>query len=144
MAPAFAGMAIDGNPLKIRNEIGLSGTWSAGSGAQQPVPNRDSQQNGEHPDHQKRGNPALRLLRSVADANHQPRDLIGAAGFGAPEAVLIGLENEFAFGVGAPGNCGGFRGARGEYLHLGIRQRLPLLGRELHRYLVRRKQVESG
>ena len=65
----------------------------AASGAQQAVPNRQSKKNGEHADHKKRGNPALRFLRAAADADHYPRDLIGAVRLGAPEAVLIGREN---------------------------------------------------
>src|SRR5580693_9107203 len=121
----------------------FSGTRPAAAGAQQPVPNRESQQNGEHADHEKWGNPALRWLRFAADTDHYPRDLIGALRLGAPEAVLVGLENKFSFGVGAPGDYRGFGVARGEYLHLGVGQRLPVLGRELYRHLVRRKQVEG-
>src|SRR5580693_10555045 len=115
--------------------IHLSGTRTAVAGAQQAVPNRESKKDGEHADHEKRRNPALRCLRFAADTDHYPRDLIGALRLGAPEAVLVGLENKFSFGVGAPGDYRGFGVARGEYLHLGVRQRLTVLGRELHRHL---------
>src|SRR5580693_449664 len=123
--------------------IHLSGTRTAVSGAQQAVPNRESKKNGEHADHEKRGNPALRLLRFAADTDHYPRDLLGALRLGAPEAVLIGLENKFALSIGAPGDYRSLSVAGGEHLHLGVRQRLAVLGRELHRHLVRRKQVEG-
>ena len=62
----------------------------------------------------------------AADADHQLGDLIGAVRLGAPEAVAIGLEDEFAFGVGAPGHRRGFRVARGENPNFGIRQRLAV------------------
>src|SRR4029077_2417307 len=95
-------------------DISLGGRPAASS-AQQPVPNRDSQQNGEHAEYEKRRNPALRLLRFAADTDHHPRNLIGAVRFCAPEAVAIRLEYEFAFGIGMPGDCGSFRVAWGEY-----------------------------
>lgn len=70
--------------------------------SQQPIPDRDGKQYGDHADREKRGKPVLRL-RVAADADHQSGDLVGAARLGAPEAVAIGLENKLALVVGAPG-----------------------------------------
>ena len=88
--PASAGEAIDANLLQILNGFcaGLSGRGPAASGAQQPVPNGESQENGERADDEKRGYPALRCLRLAADTDHYSRDLIGALRLGAPEAIL--------------------------------------------------------
>src|SRR5580693_9047740 len=105
--------------------IHLSGTRTAVSGAQQAVPNRESKKNGEHADHEKRGNPALRLLRFAADTDHYPSDLIGALRLGAPEAVLIGLENKFALSIGAPGDYRSLSVARGDHRNSAVRSGFP-------------------
>src|SRR6516165_5248229 len=103
-----------------RVRVSPSGTRPAAAGAQQPVPNRESKKNGEHADHEKWGNSAPRCLRFAADTDHYPRDLIGTLRFGAPETVLVGVENKFSFSVGAPGDHRSLSVARGEHLHLGV------------------------
>src|SRR5947209_8518113 len=93
MKPAFT-------PAEKRSPVLASGTRPAASGAQHAVPNRDGEQNGEQADEQKRRNPTLRLLLAAADPDHYARDLIGTLRFGTPEAVLVGVEDKFAFSVG--------------------------------------------
>jgi hypothetical protein len=112
------------------------------SQAEQSVPDGDSQQDRQKPDHEKRRNPALRL-GFTADLNHDAGDLIGTARFCAPKAIPIGVEHEFPVGVGAPAQHRGLRPTRRKYLHLGIRHRLAVGSCKLRSDLVCREQVEG-
>ena len=110
-------------------------------GPQQTVPDRERKLDHEEADHENRGQPTLRLLLS-ADADHDPCDVIGAAGLGAPEAVPVGGEDKFPLGVGAAAHCRLVRVGRGEGAHFSVRHRFAVRGRELRRDLVRGEKIE--
>src|SRR5215469_1940006 len=119
------------------------GLWerTAAAQPQESIPNGDEQQDRENTEHEERRYPALRL-GFAADPDHDASDLIGTACFRAPKAIAVGLEHEFAVAVGAPGQHRRLCLAGCEYLHLGIRHRLPVGRRKLRRYLMRREEVE--
>ena len=111
--------------------------------AEQAIPDGDGQQDGENPNHEK-GRVPCSLLRFATDTDHDAGDLIGIACLGAPEAVAIGLKDEFALGVGVAGQHRIFEIPRCEHPHLGIGQWLAVLRGELRCDLVRAEETEGS
>jgi len=105
------------------------------SRAEKTVPDSDGQHDDEEADHENGGQP-VRRFGLVADSDHDPGDITGAAGLGAPEAVPVGGEDEFPLGVGAAAHCRLVRVGRGEGAHFSVRHRFAVRGRELRRDLV--------
>lgn len=109
--------------------------------AQQTVPDRKCKHAHEEADYENRGQPVLRLLFG-ADPDHDPGDVIGAAGLGAPESIAVGGEDEFALAVSVARYRRIVRLARGKRAYLGVRHRFAVRGRELGRDLVRGEEIE--
>ena len=85
----------------------------------------------------------MRLLFGT-DPDHDPGDVIGAAGLGAPEAIAVGGEDEFALGIGVASHCGLVRVGGGKRAHFGVRHRFAVRCRELRGNLVRGKKIERS
>ena len=77
------------------------------------------------------------------DPDHDPGDVIGAPRLGAPEAVAVGGESEFALGVSAARYRRLVWFVGSERAHLGIHHRFAVRGRELGGDLVLSEEIEG-
>ena len=109
---------------------------------QEPPPHHPQQNDGADHDHWRQ--PRLLLLRRAgADPDHHASYLGASARFGSPHSVAVGVEDEFALGIGMAGFDRRLQITGREYPDRGVGQRLAGRSRELGGDLVGGKGVEA-